>query len=138
VRIGAQTTSSIGAGLLILVGFECADTSQDLEWLSGKIARLRVFCDDQGLMNRSLREVDGDALVVSQFTLFASTRKGNRPSFSGAAKPDVAIALYEAFVKRLETDLGKLIATGEFGGEMKIALVNEGPVTIIIDTKRKE
>lgn len=138
VTIGGRTTSQIGQGLLILLAIESEDTGHDVEWLSGKIARLRVFSDDQGLMNRSLGETGGEALVVSQFTLLASTRKGNRPSYCNAARPEIAIPLYEAFVTRLEADLGKPVATGEFGADMKVALVNDGPVTVIIDTRRKE
>ena len=138
VAIAGRTTANIGEGLLVLLGVEPPDTLEDVAWLSGKIARLRVFNDDQGLMNRSLQEIGGEALVVSQFTLFASTKKGNRPSYSDAAKPDVAVPLYESFVRQLGRDLGKLVATGEFGAEMKVALVNDGPVTICLDTRRKE
>ncbi|HRZ38607.1 MAG TPA: D-aminoacyl-tRNA deacylase [Candidatus Paceibacterota bacterium] len=138
VTIGGRTVSQIGQGLLILLAVESEDTGRDVEWLSGKIARLRVFSDDQGLMNRSLGDTDGEALVVSQFTLLASTKKGNRPSYCNAARPEIAIPLYEAFIQRLEADLGKPVATGEFGAEMRVALVNDGPVTVIIDTRRKE
>lgn len=125
-------------GLLVLVGIEEADTAEDIEWLSGKLARLRVFPDDQGVMNRSVQEVGGDIIVVSQFTLHASTKKGNRPSYSRAARPDVAIPLYEAFVRKLNGDLGRAVQTGEFGADMKVSLVNDGPVTIVIDTKARE
>lgn len=138
VTIGGQLTASIGAGLLIFLGVESDDTNEDVSWLSSKIARLRIFSDDQGLMNRSLADIDGESLVVSQFTLLASTRKGNRPSFIEAARPEIATPLYEAFVRQLETDLGKAVAKGQFGADMKVALVNDGPVTILIDTKRRE
>jgi len=138
VTIDGAVKSSIGAGLLVLVAVEDADTAEDLEWLAGKLARLRIFNDDQGLMNRSVQEVGGDILVVSQFTLFASTKKGNRPSYIRSAKPEVAIPLYEQFVARLSTELGKPVHTGEFGADMKVALVNDGPVTIVIDTKARE
>lgn len=138
VRIGGQVKAAIGPGLLILLGVEAADTAEDLAWLSGKIARLRIFNDAQGLMNCSVQDIGGEALVVSQFTLFASTRKGNRPSFTDAARPEVAIPLYEAFVRQLEADLGKPVATGEFGAHMHVALVNDGPVTLWLDTKQRE
>ena len=114
------------------------DTDEDMEWLTGKVVRLRIFNDEQGLMNRSVQEAQGDILVISQFTLFASTKKGNRPSFSRAARPEVAIPIYEAFVRKLSEVLGKPVQTGEFGADMKVSLVNDGPVTIIIDTKTKE
>lgn len=138
VTINGQIISAIPEGLLILLGVEDADTPEDIEWLSGKIARLRIFNDEQGVMNRSVQEAGGDALVVSQFTLFASTKKGNRPSWIRAAKPETAIPLYEAFVRRLSAELGKPVRTGEFGADMKVALVNDGPVTILLDTKAKE
>ena len=138
VTIDGTVRGSIGRGVLVLLGVEPADTAEDIAWLSGKIARLRIFNDEQGLMNRSLGEVQGEAIVVSQFTLFASTRKGNRPSYSEAARPEQAIPLYEAFVRQLGADLGKPVATGEFGADMKVALVNDGPVTILIDTRRRE
>lgn len=138
VTIGGEAKSSIGNGLLVLVAVEEADTRGDVEWLAGKIIRLRVFNDDAGLMNRSVQEFGGEVLVVSQFTLFASTRKGNRPSYIRSAKPEISIPLYEAFVKRIETELGRAVATGEFGADMKVALVNDGPVTIIIDSKLRE
>ena len=121
-----------------MLGIEDADTSEDIEWLSGKIVRLRVFPDEQGVMNHSVQEAGGDVLVVSQFTLFASTKKGNRPSYIRAARPEVAVPLYEAFVRKLAEDLGKPVQTGVFGADMKVALVNEGPVTILFDTKLKE
>ena len=138
VTIDGTVTAAIGPGLLVLLGVEPADTGEDIEWLSGKLARLRIFNDAAGLMNRSLQDTGGDALVVSQFTLFASTKKGNRPSYSQAARPEVAIPLYEAFVRRLAADLGKPVRTGEFGADMKVALVNDGPVTIVIDTHSRE
>jgi D-tyrosyl-tRNA(Tyr) deacylase len=130
--------AAIRLGLVVLLAIEDTDTATDIEWLSGKIVRLRVFGDEQGLMNRSVQEVAGDLLVVSQFTLFASTRKGNRPSYSRAGRPEVATPLYEAFVKRLTLDLGKPIATGEFAADMQVAMVNDGPVTILIDTRSRE
>jgi D-aminoacyl-tRNA deacylase len=138
VSIGGVTRSAIGPGLLVLVGVEETDTAEDIEWLSGKIVRLRVFDDEQGLMNRSVQDVRGDLLVVSQFTLFASTRKGNRPSYSRAARPEVAIPLYEALVRRLTADSGQQVQTGEFGAEMQVSLINDGPVTILVDTKQRE
>lgn len=138
VRVGGQTKGAIGRGLLVLLGIEARDTPEDIEWLSGKIARLRVFADADGVMNRSLLDTGGDALVVSQFTLFASTKKGNRPSYSRAARPQVAIPLYEAFVRKLSGDLGKPVQTGEFGAMMEVSLVNDGPVTIVIDTQQRE
>lgn len=138
VAVGGETKAAIGEGLLVLVGVEEADKAEDIEWLSGKIVRLRVFPDDQGVMNRSVQETGGDILAVSQFTLFASTKKGNRPSYSRAARPEIAVPLYEAFVRKLTADLGKPVQTGEFGADMKVALTNDGPVTIIIDTKTRE
>ena len=138
VAIAGQTRAAIKTGLLVLLGIEDTDTAEDIEWLSGKIVRLRVFPDDQGVMNRSVQEVGGDLLVVSQFTLFASTKKGNRPSYIRAAKPERAIPLYEAFVRRLAADFGKSVQTGEFGADMKVHLVNDGPVTIVMDTKVRE
>jgi D-tyrosyl-tRNA(Tyr) deacylase len=122
----------------VLLAVEEADTPEDIEWLSGKIVRLRIFDDEQGVMNRSVQEAGGDILLVSQFTLFASTRKGNRPSYSRSAPPEKAIPLYEAFKARLAQDLGKPIQTGEFGADMAVSLVNDGPVTIIIDSKLRE
>lgn len=138
VTIGGQVKGAIGPGLLVLLGVEAADTAEDIEWLSGKLVRLRVFNDEQGLMNRSVQEVQGGILVISQFTLFASTKKGNRPSWSRAAPPQVAIPLYEAFVRRLALDLGRPVQTGEFGADMQVALVNDGPVTVFIDSKARE
>lgn len=138
VRIGGTVQAAIGPGLLILLGIEPADTAEDIAWLSGKIARLRIFNDAQGLMNRSVQDVGGEALVVSQFTLFASTKKGNRPSFTNAAKPEIAIPLYEAFVRQLAADLGRPVVTGKFGADMQVALINDGPVTIWFDTKNRQ
>jgi D-tyrosyl-tRNA(Tyr) deacylase len=138
VTVRAQLRGAVGPGLLVLVGIEEADAPEDIEWLAGKIARLRIFSDDQGLMNRSVLEVGGNILVVSQFTLFASTRKGNRPSFSRAARPETAVPLYEAFLRRLASELGRPVAAGEFGAEMQVSLTNDGPVTIIIDTRQRE
>jgi D-tyrosyl-tRNA(Tyr) deacylase len=138
VTIAGRTTGAIGSGLLVLLGIEPADGSEDIEWLSGKTVRLRIFHDAQGLMNRSVLDTGGDILVVSQFTLLASTRKGNRPSYSDAAPPPIAIPLYEAFLEQLTRDLGKPIATGQFGADMKVSLINDGPVTIIIDTRHRE
>jgi D-tyrosyl-tRNA(Tyr) deacylase len=130
--------SSITSGILILVGVEDADTEEDILWLAGKVARLRIFPDDQGVMNLSLQETGGEALVVSQFTLFAATKKGNRPSYIRAARPETAIPIYNRFVACLEAELGKQVGTGEFGADMQIELVNDGPVTIWMDTKEKE
>lgn len=138
VIIEGVRVADIKAGLLILIGIEDADNQEDIDWLSAKIVKLRIFGDDEGLMNRSIEDINGDIIVVSQFTLHAATKKGNRPSYIRAAKPDTAIPLYEAFVKQMEKDLGKKIQTGEFGADMKVALLNDGPVTIIIDTKNKE
>lgn len=128
----------IGPGLLVLLGVCPEDTVQDIDWLAGKIARMRVFNDAEGLMNLSLAEVQGDILVVSQFTLYASTKKGNLPGYTGAALPEIAIPLYELFLKRLEELIGKKVESGEFGADMKVALVNDGPVTIFIDTRNRE
>jgi len=138
VTIDGQVRAAIGPGLLVLVGIEEADGPEDIDWLAGKIVRLRIFADDQGLMNRSVQEVGGKILVVSQFTLHASTKKGNRPSYIRAARPEVAQPLYEALVRRLGELLGQPVATGEFGAQMQVALVNDGPVTILIDTKSRE
>lgn len=138
VTIAGRVSGEIGPGLLILLGIEEADTQEDIDWLSGKISRLRIFGDEEGLMNRSVVDVDGGLLVVSQFTLFASTKKGNRPSFIRSAKPPVATPLYEQFVKTLSFTALRPVATGEFGADMQVALVNDGPVTIWIDSKQKE
>lgn len=138
VTIDSNIVAQIEYGLLILLGIEDADTQDDIVWLSNKITNLRIFNDDQDVMNLSLKETNGNAIVVSQFTLHASTKKGNRPSYIKAAKPDIAIPLYEAFVTQIERDLGQKVQTGQFGADMKVALINDGPVTIIIDTKNKE
>ena len=138
VTVEGEIISKIGQGLLILLGIENEDTNADIEWLSRKIVNLRIFNDEAGVMNKSLVEVKGDAIVVSQFTLHASTKKGNRPSYLKAAKPEIAIPFYENFVKRLEIELGKKVGTGVFGADMKVELLNDGPVTIIVDTKNKE
>jgi D-tyrosyl-tRNA(Tyr) deacylase len=138
VTVGDRTTGSIETGLLVLLGVEAADTAEDIEWLSGKIVRLRVFPDEQGVMNRSVQEVDGGILLISQFTLFASTKKGNRPSYIRAAPPEAAVPRYEQFIVRLAQDLGKPVATGEFGADMQVSLVNDGPVTILMDSKARE
>jgi len=138
VTIEGEKVALINKGLLILLGIVNEDSQEDINWLSNKIANLRIFGDDNEVMNRSLIDIDGEAIVVSQFTLHANTKKGNRPSYIKAAKPDIAIPLYEAFVKQLEIDLDKKIQTGQFGADMKVELLNDGPVTIIIDSKRKE
>jgi D-aminoacyl-tRNA deacylase len=138
VRIDQQVSGSIKRGLLVLLGIEDADTEEDIAWLSSKMVNLRIFNDDQGVMNLSLKEINGAILLVSQFTLHASTRKGNRPSYIRASKPPVAIPLYEKMVDQLEKDLGQKIQTGVFGADMQVELVNDGPVTIIIDTKQKD
>ncbi len=138
VIIEGEKVADIQQGLLVLLGIEDADASADIQWLSKKIANLRIFNDDEGVMNKSLIDVDGEAIVVSQFTLQASTKKGNRPSYIKAAKPPVAIPLYESFVSQFETDINKRVQTGEFGADMKVELLNDGPVTIIIDTKDKK
>ena len=138
VTIDSKKVSEISKGLLVLVGIEDADSQEDIVWLSGKIVNLRIFGDENDVMNLSVKDIDGDIIVVSQFTLHASTKKGNRPSYIKASKPDVAIPLYENFVRQIEVDLEKKIQTGEFGADMKVALLNDGPVTIIIDTKNKE
>jgi len=138
VSIDDTVKGEIKRGLLILLAVEEADTVDDGAWLAGKIARLRIFNDAEGLMNLSLQDVGGEALAISQFTLFASTKKGNRPSYIRSTRPETAIPLYEGFVKQLETELGKPIATGEFGAMMRVSLINDGPVTICIDTKNKE
>ena len=137
VTIDKETVASIKNGLLILLGVIDEDSQEDINWLSKKISNLRIFADEDGVMNKSIIEVNGDVIVVSQFTLHANTKKGNRPSYIKAAKPDIAIPLYEKFVAQLESDLGKKVQTGQFGAMMDVALVNDGPVTIIIDTKNK-
>jgi D-tyrosyl-tRNA(Tyr) deacylase len=138
VTIDNKVVANIQKGLLVLVGFEDADNNEDLIWLTSKIANLRIFGDENEVMNLSLKEVGGDMIIVSQFTLHANTKKGNRPSYIKAAKAEVAIPLYEAFITQMETELGKKVQTGKFGADMKVALLNDGPVTIIIDTKNKE
>ncbi|MCP5524586.1 MAG: D-tyrosyl-tRNA(Tyr) deacylase [Verrucomicrobiales bacterium] len=138
VTIHGEVKDRIGPGLLVLLGIETADAADDVEWLCGKLARLRIFGDEAGLMNRSVQDIAGGMLVISQFTLHASTKKGNRPSFIEAARPEVAIPLYEAFLGRMEVELGRRVARGEFGTDMKVALINDGPVTIVIDSKRRE
>ena len=138
VSIENQIVGSIDKGLLVLVGIEDGDTNEDIAWLSSKIVNLRVFDDDNGVMNLSVKEVKGEVLIVSQFTLHASTKKGNRPSYIKAARPEVAIPIYEAFIKQVESLLGKKVSTGQFGAMMQVSLCNDGPVTILIDTKNKE
>ena len=138
VAIDGRIHSQIGNGLLVLLGIEDNDRDEDVTWLSGKIVNLRIFNDDDGVMNVSLKDMGGDILLVSQFTLHASTKKGNRPSYIKASKPPIAVPLYEQFVQQLQTDLGKPVFTGEFGADMKVSLLNDGPVTIVIDTKNKE
>ena len=137
VTIDDKKVASINEGLLILLGIINEDNQDDINWLSNKIVNLRIFGDENGVMNKSLLDIDGEAIVVSQFTLHANTNKGHRPSYIKAAKPDVAIPLYEAFVTQLELDLGKQIQTGQFGADMKVELLNDGPVTIIIDSKNR-
>lgn len=137
VKIEGTIKSSIDKGVLVLLGIENEDTQEDIDWLCGKIARLRIFNDENGVMNKSLVEVEGQAIVVSQFTLHASTKKGNRPSYIKAAKPDVAVPLYQRFLVSLEKELGKSVGTGEFGADMKVSLINDGPVTISIDSKNR-
>ena len=137
VTIDGIEVASIKDGLLILLGIINEDSQEDISWLSNKIANLRIFGDEGGVMNKSVIDIKGDAIVVSQFTLHAITKKGNRPSYIKAAKPDVAVPLYNLFVTQLEADLGRKVQTGEFGADMKVELLNDGPVTIIIDTKQK-
>ena len=138
VTIDGKVHAQIGKGLLVLMGIEDADTLDDIQWLSSKIVNLRIFDDAEGVMNESVKAINGDIILVSQFTLHASTRKGNRPSYIKASKPDVAVPLYEKMIQQLSIDLGKKIGTGEFGADMKVELLNDGPVTIVIDTKNKE
>jgi len=138
VEIDHTIVASIQSGLLVLFGIEESDTKEDIEWLSGKIVRLRIFNDDQGFMNKSVFETGGEILVVSQFTLHANTKKGSRPSYIRAAKPDIAIPLYKEFIRSIEHDLGRPVQKGEFGAMMNVSLINDGPVTIIIDTKNRE
>lgn len=138
VMADGQPAGAIGRGLMILLGIEEADTAADIEWLCQKIVNLRIFNDEAGVMNRSVLDIEGEILLVSQFTLFASTKKGNRPSYIRAAHPDIAIPLYERTIQQLTTGLGRPIATGVFGADMQVSLVNDGPVTILIDTKDRE
>lgn len=138
VTVDGNVTGSIQTGLLVLIGIEDADNTADITWLSNKIVNLRVFGDEEGVMNLSVKEVDGGILLVSQFTLFAATKKGNRPSYIRASKPDIAVPLYEQMIEQMSQDLGKPVATGIFGADMKVDLLNDGPVTILIDTKNKE
>lgn len=138
VSVDGTVVSSINAGLLVLAGIEDADGKEDIEWLSNKIINLRIFDDENKVPNLSVKDTGGDILLVSQFTLHASTKKGNRPSYIKASKPEIAIPLYEAFIQQLQNDLGKKISTGRFGTDMKVALVNDGPLTIVMDTKNKE
>ena len=138
VTVNGNITGAIENGLLVFLGIQDSDTKEDIQWLSSKIINLRIFNDRAGIMNLSLKDVGGDILLVSQFTLHASTKKGNRPSYIRASKPDVAIPLYEEMILRLEDELGKKIQTGMFGADMKVRLLNDGPVTIIVDTKNKE
>lgn len=138
VRIENKIVADIKKGLLVLIGIEDLDTIDDINWLTSKVGNLRIFEDDNNIMNLSLKDIKGEMIVVSQFTLHALTKKGNRPSYIKAAKPEIAIPLYELFVKQMETELGKKIQTGQFGADMKVSLINDGPVTIIIDTKNKE
>lgn len=138
VTIEGTINGAINTGLLVLLGIEDADGEEDIKWLSNKIVNLRIFNDEAGVMNRSVGEVNGDVLLISQFTLYASTKKGNRPSYIKASKPELAVPLYQKMIAQLKTDLGKDIVTGIFGADMKVELLNDGPVTIIIDTKQKE
>lgn len=138
VTIEGKVNAKTGLGLLVLLGIEDADTDVDIEWLSGKIVNLRIFNDADGVMNESVKDKDGDIILVSQFTLHASTKKGNRPSYIKASKPEVAVPLYEKMVRQLSADLGKPVGTGIFGADMKVELLNDGPVTIVIDTKNRE
>jgi D-tyrosyl-tRNA(Tyr) deacylase len=138
VMVDGACTGKINVGLLVLVGIEDADNAEDITWLSGKIVNMRIFNDEAGVMNCSVKDIQGEILVVSQFTLHAATKKGNRPSYIKASKPDIAIPLYEQFLEKLRIDLEKYIQTGIFGADMKVSLLNDGPVTIIIDSKNKE
>ena len=138
VTINNEIVAQIKQGLLVLIGIEDADNQEDINWLTSKIANLRIFADENEVMNMSLKDIDGEMIVVSQFTLHALTKKGNRPSYIKASKPEIAIPLYESFVQQIEIELGKKVQTGQFGADMKVGLVNDGPVTIIIDTKNKE
>ncbi|MDI1257615.1 MAG: D-aminoacyl-tRNA deacylase [Flavobacterium sp.] len=137
VTIDQKVVAQIGNGLLILIGIEAEDNQEDIDWLASKIVNLRIFGDENEVMNLSVKEINGEIIAVSQFTLHALTKKGNRPSYIKAAKPDIAIPIYEQFILKLEAELGKKIGTGQFGADMKVSLLNDGPVTIIIDTKNK-
>ena len=136
VKVDGETIGKIGSGLLVLAGFEANDNQKDLEWMSGKICKLRIFNDENGVMNISVKDAVRDVLLISQFTLHADAQKGNRPSYIKAARPEIAIPLYEQFIKQLEFDLGKSIQTGRFGADMKVSLMNDGPVTILLDSKK--
>lgn len=138
VTVNEKISGEIKQGLLLLAGFEDADTTEDIEWLSNKIVQMRVFNDENGIMNKSVKDIDGNLLLVSQFTLHASTKKGNRPSYIRASKSDIAVPLYEKFIKQLQTDLGREIQTGIFGADMNVELLNDGPVTVIMDSKNRE
>ena len=138
VTVDNEIISSISGGLLVLLGIEDADTDEDIDWLVKKITQLRIFNDENGVMNRSVKDVDGEVIIVSQFTLHANTKKGNRPSYIRASKPDFAVPMYEKFIRKTEAAIGKKVGTGKFGAMMDVELVNDGPVTIIIDSKQKE
>lgn len=138
VTVAEKISGQINEGLLVFAGIEDADTSEDISWLSNKIVQIRIFNDENGVMNKSIKDIDGSILLVSQFTLQASTKKGNRPSYSRASKSEIAIPLYEKFIQQLQTDLGKQIETGIFGADMKVGLLNDGPVTIVMDSKNRE
>lgn len=138
VTIENQIKGQIQTGLLLLIGIETADSDEDIQWLSSKIANLRIFADENEVMNKSVKDIDGEILIISQFTLHASTKKGNRPSYIKAARPETSIPLYEKFLEQMSNELGKPIQAGIFGADMKVALVNDGPVTILMDTKNKE
>jgi len=138
VKVDGEIVGAIQNGLMILVGIEDADSQEDIEWLAAKVSNLRIFDDAEGVMNLSVKEVQGDILLISQFTLHASTKKGNRPSYINASKPPIAVPLYEAMIQQLENELGKPIQTGKFGADMKVSLLNNGPVTIIMDSKNKD
>ena len=138
VTIDNIISAEIQSGLLVFVGIEAADSQEDIQWLSGKIANLRIFADESEVMNKSVKDIDGEILIVSQFTLHASTKKGNRPSYIHAAKPEISIPLYEAFLNQMKIDMENPIQSGTFGADMKVALINDGPVTILMDTKNKQ
>jgi D-tyrosyl-tRNA(Tyr) deacylase len=138
VTIENKISAQIYSGLLVFVGIETADSHEDIQWLSGKIVKLRIFADNEGVMNKSVKDINGEILIVSQFTLHASTKKGNRPSYIKAAKSEISIPLYDAFLSQMELDLGKRVQSGTFAADMKVALLNDGPVTILMDTKNRE